>query len=135
MTESEWQTRKQRIETRGRSLSPPWQITGYRETLEKRRWSAAEQAGPALRFGLKSQECSGSRPQEPALGLIFRRVAEVRFAVRRARLEKAAHRMMIGILLLASTVLPAVAASGLFADERTACGRFGSRRAGMHWTL
>jgi hypothetical protein len=28
MTESEWQIRKQRIDTRLRSLSPPWQITG-----------------------------------------------------------------------------------------------------------
>jgi len=26
MTESEWQTRKQRIDARLRSLSPPWQI-------------------------------------------------------------------------------------------------------------
>jgi len=34
MTESEWQTRKQRIDTRLRSVNPPWQIIGYREGLD-----------------------------------------------------------------------------------------------------
>lgn len=34
MTESEWQTRKQRIDTRLRSVNPPWQIILYREWLD-----------------------------------------------------------------------------------------------------
>lgn len=38
-------------------------------TLEKRLWSAAEQAVPALLSGLKSQEYSGGRPQGPVLRL------------------------------------------------------------------
>jgi hypothetical protein len=34
MTESEWQTRQQRIDTRLRSVNPPWQIIRYREGLD-----------------------------------------------------------------------------------------------------
>jgi len=30
MTESEWQTRKQRIDTRLRSMNPPWKIVHFR---------------------------------------------------------------------------------------------------------
>ena len=86
--------------------------------LEERLWGAAEQAVPAPISGLKSQEYSGGRPQGPVLGLIFLRFTELRFAAQRARLEKAAHRLVIGILLWASTVLPVMAASGLFTDER-----------------
>jgi type I restriction enzyme M protein len=52
------------------------------ETLEKRLWEAADQF--RANSGLKSQEYSG-----PVLGLIFLRFAEIRFAVRRAELEKA----------------------------------------------
>lgn len=32
--ESEWQTRKQRIDTRLRALNPPWEIIRYREALD-----------------------------------------------------------------------------------------------------
>jgi len=53
------------------------------ETLEKRLWDAADQF--RANSGLKAQEYSA-----PALGLIFLRFAEVRFAVQRAKLEKAA---------------------------------------------
>ncbi|CAK0770375.1 type I restriction enzyme M protein [Gammaproteobacteria bacterium] len=52
-------------------------------TLEKRLWDAADQF--RANSGLKAQEYSG-----PILGLIFLRFAEVRFAVQRAKLEKAA---------------------------------------------
>jgi type I restriction enzyme M protein len=52
------------------------------ETLEKRLWAAADQF--RANSGLKSQEYSA-----PALGLIFLRFAEVRFAAQRAKLEKA----------------------------------------------
>jgi len=31
MSESEWQTRKQRIDARLRSMNPPWQIFRYRD--------------------------------------------------------------------------------------------------------
>src|SRR6266436_9702340 len=34
MTESEWQTRKQRIDTRLRALQPPWGIARYRAGLD-----------------------------------------------------------------------------------------------------
>ena len=34
MTKSEWQTRKQRIDTRLRSVNPAWQIMRYREGLD-----------------------------------------------------------------------------------------------------
>lgn len=51
-------------------------------TLEKRLWAAADQF--RANSGLKAQEYSG-----PILGLIFLRFAEARFAVLRARLEKA----------------------------------------------
>jgi len=50
--------------------------------LEKRLWDAADRF--RANSGLKTQEYSG-----PILGLIFLRFAEVRFAVQRARLEKA----------------------------------------------
>ena len=49
--------------------------------LEKRLWNAANQLWAGA--GLKQSEYS-----EPVLGLIFLRFAEVRFAARRARLEK-----------------------------------------------
>ena len=81
------------------------------ETLEKRLWDAADQF--RANSGLKSQEYSA-----PVLGLIFLRFTELRFAAQCARLEKAANRVVIGILLLASILLPAMAASGLFTDER-----------------
>ena len=51
-------------------------------TLEKRLWDAADQF--RANSGLKAQEYSG-----PILGLIFLRFAEVRFALQRAKLEKA----------------------------------------------
>src|SRR5512133_2941297 len=51
-------------------------------TLEKRLWDAADQF--RANSGLKAQEYSG-----PILGLIFLRFAEVRFAIQRAKLEKA----------------------------------------------
>ena len=51
-------------------------------SLEKRLWNAADQF--RANSGLKAQEYSG-----PILGLIFLRFAEVRFAVQRAKLEKA----------------------------------------------
>lgn len=51
-------------------------------TLEKRLWDAADQF--RANSGLKAQEYSG-----PILGLIFLRFAEVRFAAKRAKLEKA----------------------------------------------
>jgi type I restriction enzyme M protein len=51
-------------------------------TLEKRLWAAADQF--RANSGLKAQEYSG-----PILGLIFLRFAEVRFAARRAVLDKA----------------------------------------------
>jgi hypothetical protein len=50
-------------------------------TLETRLWEAADQF--RANSGLKSQEYSA-----PVLGLIFLRFAEVRFAARRAKLEK-----------------------------------------------
>ena len=34
MSESEWQTRKKRIDSRLRSLNPPWTIVEYRETMD-----------------------------------------------------------------------------------------------------
>ena len=34
MTESEWLTRKQRIDTKLRSLNPPWEIIRYRDGLD-----------------------------------------------------------------------------------------------------
>jgi len=34
MSESEWQTRKQRIDTRLRAVHPPWQIIRYRDGLD-----------------------------------------------------------------------------------------------------
>ena len=34
MTESEWQTRKQRIDARLRSMNPPWKIVRYRDGLD-----------------------------------------------------------------------------------------------------
>ena len=34
MTESEWLTRKQRIDTKLRSLNPPWKILRYRDGLD-----------------------------------------------------------------------------------------------------
>ncbi|GAB1719599.1 MAG: hypothetical protein NTAFB09_13300 [Nitrosospira sp.] len=49
-------------------------------SLEKRLWDAADQF--RANSGLKAQEYSG-----PILGLIFLRFAEVRFALRRSRLE------------------------------------------------
>ena len=52
------------------------------ETLEKRLWDAADQF--RANSGLKAQEYSA-----PVLGLIFLRFAEVRFAIQRAKLEKA----------------------------------------------
>jgi type I restriction enzyme M protein len=51
-------------------------------TLEKRLWDAADQF--RANSGLKAQEYSG-----PILGLIFLRFVEVRFAAKRAKLEKA----------------------------------------------
>jgi type I restriction enzyme M protein len=53
------------------------------ETLEKRLWDAADQM--RANSGLSSQQYSG-----PVLGLIFLRFAEVRFAKRRAELQKQA---------------------------------------------
>jgi type I restriction enzyme M protein len=53
------------------------------ETLEKRLWDAADQM--RANSGLSSQQYS-----VPVLGLIFLRFAEVRFAKRRAELEKQA---------------------------------------------
>jgi type I restriction enzyme M protein len=53
------------------------------ETLEKRLWDAADQL--RANSGLSSQQYSG-----PVLGLIFLRFAEVRFAKRRAELQKQA---------------------------------------------
>ena len=58
-----------------------------RATLEKRLWDAADQF--RANSGLKSQEYSGGRPQGPVLGLIFVRLAEVRFAAQRDKLGKA----------------------------------------------
>ncbi len=52
------------------------------DTLEKRLWDSADQF--RANSGLKAQEYSS-----PILGLIFLRFAEVRFAARRAALEKA----------------------------------------------
>lgn len=57
---------------------------------------------------LKSREYSA-----PVLGLIC-----LRFAAQRVRLEKAATRVLIGILFLIYTLLPAAAAFGLHTDER-----------------
>lgn len=85
-------------------------------TLEKRLSDAAEQVVPAPLFA-KVDYCNSAR-REGLLGLIFLRFAEVRFTTQRARLENAANRVVIGILLLASTVLPAVSASGLSTNER-----------------
>jgi type I restriction-modification system DNA methylase subunit len=51
--------------------------------LEKRLWDAADQF--RANSGIKSKEYSA-----PVLGLIFLRFAEVRFATRRAKLEKSA---------------------------------------------
>ena len=34
MNESEWTTRKQRIDTRLRALTPPWEIIRYRDGLD-----------------------------------------------------------------------------------------------------
>src|SRR4029077_19521642 len=51
------------------------------DTLEKRLWDAADQM--RANSGLSPQQYSG-----PVLGLIFLRFAEVRFAKRRAELEK-----------------------------------------------
>ena len=51
-------------------------------TLEKRLWDSADQF--RANSGLKAQEYSG-----PILGIIFLRFAEVRFALQRAKLEKA----------------------------------------------
>src|SRR5581483_3566127 len=51
-------------------------------SLEQRLWDAADQF--RANSGLKSQEYSA-----PVLGLIFLRFADVRFATRRAALEKA----------------------------------------------
>jgi hypothetical protein len=82
--------------------------------LEKRLWDAAEQAVPAPHF--PEADFKGGRSQGLP-GLLFRRFAEVRFAAQRARLEKAS-RVVVGILLLAITVLPVVAASGLSTNER-----------------
>src|SRR4029077_6826936 len=53
------------------------------DTLEKRLWDAADQM--RANSGLSPQQYSG-----PVLGLIFLRFAEVRFAKRRAELEKQA---------------------------------------------
>ena len=39
MQEAEWQTRKQRIDTRLRALNPPWQILAYRAGLDVARLS------------------------------------------------------------------------------------------------
>jgi type I restriction enzyme M protein len=55
------------------------------ETLEKRLWDAADQL--RANSGLNSQQYSG-----PVLGWIFLRFADVRFAKRRAELEKQAGR-------------------------------------------
>ena len=52
------------------------------DTLEKRLWSAADQF--RANSGLSAAQYS-----QPVLGLIFLRFAEVRFAVQRAKLEKA----------------------------------------------
>jgi type I restriction enzyme M protein len=64
-----------------------WIATPDKDTatvaLEKRLWDAADQF--RANSGLKAQEYSG-----PILGLIFLRFAGVRFAARRAKLEKAA---------------------------------------------
>src|SRR5437899_9266171 len=51
------------------------------DNLEKRLWEAADQL--RANSGLTAQQYSG-----PVLGLIFLRFAEVRFAKRRAELEK-----------------------------------------------
>src|SRR5450432_1952186 len=51
------------------------------DALEKRLWQAADQL--RANSGLTAQQYSG-----PILGLIFLRFAEVRFAKRRAELEK-----------------------------------------------
>jgi len=57
------------------------------DTLEKRRWAAAEQAGPAPSTGLNLPERFGGSPQGSVLGLIFLRFAELRFASKLTRLE------------------------------------------------
>src|SRR5688572_14090458 len=63
-------------------IAPPEKDTAT-EALEKRLWAAADQF--RANSGLKSQEYSA-----PVLGLIFLRFAEVRFAAKRANLEKSA---------------------------------------------
>lgn len=62
-------------------IAPSEKDTG-RTTLEKRLWDSADQF--RANSGLKAQEYSG-----PILGIIFLRFAEVRFALQRAKLEKA----------------------------------------------
>ena len=60
------------------------------QTLEKRLWAAADQF--RANSGLKAGQYS-----TPVLGLIFLRFAEARFAKRRAELEKANAKMLLGI--------------------------------------
>ena len=63
-------------------IAPPEKDTAN-SSLEKRLWDAADQF--RANSGLKAQEYPG-----PILGLIFLRFAEVRFALQRTKLEKAA---------------------------------------------
>ncbi len=71
--------------------------------LEKRRSDAARQALPAPSSGLKSQEYSGGPPARLVLALIF-----LRFAVMP---------VLLGLLFLIGTVMPAVAASEFITDK------------------
>ena len=76
------------------------------------RWIASsEPAVPAPRFA--EMGCYRSANPEGLLVLVF-----LRFAAQRARLENAASRVVVGILLLASTILPGMSASGLSTNER-----------------
>ncbi len=80
-------------------------------------WSApSKQAVPAAHFG--EMGCYSSARPERLLGRIFLRFAEVLFAAQRDRPANAAYQVIVGLLLLAGTVLPAVAASGLSTNER-----------------
>jgi len=67
--------------------------------------------------GLKSPENPGGGPPGSILDRLFLRCAEVHFAARRPHGQTAVARVLPGILLWISVVLPA-AAAGLSADER-----------------
>ena len=63
------------------SIAPPEKDTAN-GSLERKLWDSADQF--RANSGLKAQEYSG-----PILGIIFLGFAEVRFALQRAKLEKA----------------------------------------------